>query len=86
MDVIARQHSSQDVDLVLTANLTANVSDPQTQSAHQNFIGVFCGQWDLIVMVVNAMHTCGILHVLLAKVISSEDEGVDQRVDTKLGF
>lgn len=62
MDVIARQHPAQDVDLVLPADLTANVADTQAQRPGQDLLTVLRRPDDMVAVIENAVFTGIILH------------------------
>lgn len=62
VDVIARQHSAQDVDLVLPADLTENVADTQAQRPGQDLVAVLSRPDDMIAVIVNAVFAGIILH------------------------
>jgi len=64
VDVVARQHAFDDLDRVLCANLAANITDPQAQSALQHLEAVFRRPDDVIAVIVNAMLAGRVLHDL----------------------
>ena len=65
MDMVARQHAPDDLDAVLSANLTANVTHPQLNVALQHLVAILGRPNEVVTMVENAMFARGILHVIL---------------------
>ena len=75
MDMIRRQHASDDLDTVLRTNLTANIAHPQLDIASQHLVAILGRPNEVVAVIIDAMLTRGILH---AKAIPSERRGVDQ--------
>lgn len=65
VDMIARQHATDDFDAILLTDLTANVAHPQLDVTLQNLVPIFCRPHQVITMVKNAMFAGGILRVLM---------------------
>jgi hypothetical protein len=65
VDMVARQHAPDNLDAVLSANLTANVTHSQLNVALQHFIAILGRPNEVVTMVENAMFARGILHVLI---------------------
>jgi len=70
MNVIARQHPAQDVDLVLAADLTADVAHPEAQRPGQDLVTILGRSDDVIAVIENAMLAGVILHNLTFRKMS----------------
>jgi hypothetical protein len=65
VDMVARQHAPDNLDAVLSANLTANVTHSQLNVALQHFIAILGRPNEVVTMVENAMFAREILQVLI---------------------
>lgn len=65
VDMIARQHASDDLDAVLSTDLTADVTNPQLNVTLKHLVAILGRPNEVVTVVENAMLTRGILHVLI---------------------
>ena len=63
MNMIGGQHTSDNIDALLAADVTANVPDAQPDVAPQDLEAVLGGPDDVIPVVKDAVAAGGILHV-----------------------
>ena len=65
MDVIVRQYATDNINAILSANLAANITNPQLNVAPQHFVAILRRLDEVVTMVENAMFTRRILHVVI---------------------
>ena len=62
VDMIRRQHASDDLDTVLRTNLSENIAHPQLDIASQHLVAILGRPNEVVAVIIDAMLTRGILH------------------------
>lgn len=85
MDVIIRQHPSDDLDPVLRAHLTTDITDPKLNIPPQNLVAILGRPNEVVAVIVNAMLARGILHDRILQKMNLTPSAVHFLEDTIIG-